>query len=769
MDVWCLYVLTASAEFAEAQSAQLAAAAQQLQQSLHDQELLLQATQQNKQAAMHERDALRAKVEQQKLELTQAELSAQELRGAAADVADELQAVRSASDRHVGQHTALRELSAEHAACLKELAAKSAAVNSLNASITQLRAELADTSVQQAQHDQDSTKQQAEFVGQVLQELQILEAALLHKGEECDALFQQHTALKASSDSKLGDLAAQLDAQTTTNQQLWQDLKAQHAQRQELTEKMLALDAQAAYKQHKLDAVHKEATTASQSKDSLQAELVEVQEQLSRRPQTTEASTSTSEELSKASARRHSAPEPVSNAQEELSDEAVRPQQDTDAAQQQPAELTKQNAEHSHVHDNFMPEADAEHEAAVQISVSKQPELDATKMASYTGTESAQRQESQFEDLQSELLAATAQQESLQQQLAHCMQELDASNGLLMSHQLAAESLQQRFTSAESEWASAQAQQQQQWSQQAAADRQTLLDLQHQLAAAQEDKAALLALPQPDAASNLELQRAEERVQDLAAKLADRSKEVQSLKMAAQVADAGSKHLSNQLEEARQAVAAAEHRLEQLSSATAAQEQLHEQLQQDRDTLMQEVLSAQARAAEQERIIQSLRIAADASAREMALLSNQLDATEQQFASQAQELLQQQREAQRLHAALKDQSMHLKKAQFKGSSNDQGLRGMQQRLQEALQDKRAAELQVQSMQNRMQEAGQCLSPVRRQYAFTVSLWNGTAVCVKPAPVPPPLFSPPPAPASCSPRHHKCTTCRNTTDTCHACA
>ena len=692
----------------------LAAAAQQLQQSLHDQELVLQATQQDKQAAMHERDTLRAKFEQQKLELTQGELTAQELRGAAADLADELQAVRSAPGRHAGQHTALQELSAEHAACLKELAAKSAAVNSLNASMAQLRAELADTSVQQAQHDQDSTEQQAEFVGQVLQELQVLEAALLQKGEECDSLVQHHTALKASSDSQLSDLAAQLNAQTTTNQQLRQDLKAQRAQREELAEKMLALDAQAAYRQHKLDALHKEAATASQSRDSLQAELVKVQEQLSRQPQTVEASISTCKELDEASAMRHSAWELTSSAQEEHGDDQTCARQDIAVAQQQPSGPSKQGG-HSHVQENLLLQANAKPGAEAHISMSEQRELDAVKMAPCASTEGVQRLEGQVAELQSELLAATAQQESLQQQLAQYTGELDASNGLLMSHHLAAESLQQRLTQAESEWASAQAQQQQQWSQQAAADRQTLLDLQHQLAVAQQDKAALLALPQPDVAvSNLEIQQTEKAVQEFEAKLAGRSKEVQTLQAAAQVADADSKYLLNQLEEAQQAVAAAEHRLEQLSSAaaTAAQEQLQEQLQQDRDTLMEEVLSAKARAADQERIIQSLRVAADASAREMALLSNQLDATEQQFASQAQELLQQQREAQQLHAALKDQTVHLKKAQFKGSSNDQGLRGMQQRLQEVLQDKRAAELQVQSMQNRLQEAEHSLSQVR---------------------------------------------------------
>lgn len=268
---------------------------------------------------MHERDALRAKVEQQKAELTQGEATAHELQDATADLADELHSLRSASNRHAGQDTALRELSAEHAACLKELEAKSAAVDSLHASMAQLHAELADTTVQQAQHDQHSTEQQAEFVGQVLQELQVLEAALLQKGEECDSLSQQHTALKAASDMQLGDLAAQLDAQVTTNQQLRQDLKAQRAQHEELAEKVLSLDAQAAYKQHKLDALYKQAATASQSEDSLQAELAKVQDQLSRRLQTSEASTSTCEELSRASAEQEGAKTPTRSASVDIS------------------------------------------------------------------------------------------------------------------------------------------------------------------------------------------------------------------------------------------------------------------------------------------------------------------------------------------------------------------------------------------------------------------------------------------------------------------
>lgn len=692
----------------EAQFPTLAAAAEQLQQALHDQELVLQATQQDKQAATDERDALRSKVEQQRVELTQARDTAEDLRGAAADLADELQAVRSASGRHAGQHTALRELSAEHAVCLKELAARSAAMDDLNATVTQLHAELVDNAAQQAQHEQDSTGQQAEFVGQVLQELQVLEAALLHKGEECDALSQQCAALKAHSDSQLRDLAAQLDAHVAANQQLRQDLQAQRAQRQELAEKVLALDAQAAYKQHKLDALAKEAAASSQCQERLQAEMDMLQQQRNRQPQGSEASTSTSEDSSKAAAEQDGAKGQACRAQVEICGDQAHAHQ---TLEMQAAFPTK-HTQHMHEAPQFEAfEANALREAEEPCNSSKLSELDAAHTSSHPSTDCVQRLKGQVADLQSEMLATKAQRDSLQQQLATTLLELDAAQASLVSHQHAIESLHQRFTQAQSEAASAQAEPQQ-WSQQAAADRQSLLELQHQLAAAQEDKAALLALPQPDtAAEKLDLQQA---VKDLEGKLADQSSQVQSLKEAAQVAEADNKHLLNQYEQAQQAAALAEERLEQLScgelaAAAAAQEQLQEQLQQDRDSLMEEVLSAKARAADQERVIQSLRVAADASAREMTLLSNQLDATEQQFASQAQELLQQQREAQRLHAALTDQSVHLKKAKFKGSSNDQDLRGMQQHLQEALQDKRAAELQVQSMQRQLQEAGQALS------------------------------------------------------------
>lgn len=387
----------------------------------------------------------------------------------------------------------------------------------------------------------------------------------------------------------------------------------------------------------------------------------------------------------------------------------------TDAAQQQQSAPTQQDVEQNPLQENLRLEPEAKTEATKRVSLSEQPELDAVNMVPSTSTDPGgiRRLEGQVANLQRALLAATAQQKTLQQQLAQSTEDLDASQALLVSYQLTAESLQQRLTQAESEAASVQAQQH--WSQQAAVDRQTKLDLQHQLATAQEDKAAMSALRQPDiAALNLELQRAEEALQELKAELQSQSRAVQSLEAAAEVARADKKCLLEQLEEAQQAAAAAEQQQSSNAAATFAQEQLQEQLEQDRDTLMEEVLSAKSRAADQERIIQSLRVAADASAREMALLSNQLDATEQQFASQAQELLLQQREAQQLHAALKDQSMHLKKAQFKGSSNDQGLRGMQQRLQEAMQDKRAAELQVQSMQSRLQQAEESLSQVRCQ-------------------------------------------------------
>ncbi|KAL0052764.1 hypothetical protein WJX82_007311 [Trebouxia sp. C0006] len=163
----------------------------------------------------------------------------------------------------------------------------------------------------------------------------------------------------------------------------------------------------------------------------------------------------------------------------------------------------------------------------------------------------------------------------------------------------------------------------------------------------------------------------------------------------------------------------ASNRLQQLTLAAeqhAGYKSLQEQLMLEADAKLQTQMQARQRGQEQleaaadalkanqERTVQSLRVAADATAREKILLTNQLDSTEQQLTIQAQELLGQQRETHRLQAAQKDQAVYLKKAQLKGSSNEHGLRGLQQRLQEALQDKKSAELKVPDMQARLQEA-----------------------------------------------------------------
>ena len=128
---------------------------------------MLQTAERDHQAALQERDALRDKNSQQKAELQQSHITIQQLQNAAAGLVDDLQSARSAAGRHVGQHTALRELAAEHDACVADLAAKSSAVKDLNASMAQLQAELAASTAQHAQHDQDNTEQQATFVGQV--------------------------------------------------------------------------------------------------------------------------------------------------------------------------------------------------------------------------------------------------------------------------------------------------------------------------------------------------------------------------------------------------------------------------------------------------------------------------------------------------------------------------------------------------------------------------------------------------------------------------
>ena len=166
MSSWC----------AEAERDSLAVAAQQLQQAMQQQSLAMQNLDRDHQASLQERDALRKKNGQQKAELQEAAVTIQQLQGAAAGLADDLQSARSAAGRHVGQHTALRQLSAEHEACIAELAAKATAVDELNASMAQLRTELAASTAQQAQHEQDNTQQQAEFVGQVNLVLLVMDA-----------------------------------------------------------------------------------------------------------------------------------------------------------------------------------------------------------------------------------------------------------------------------------------------------------------------------------------------------------------------------------------------------------------------------------------------------------------------------------------------------------------------------------------------------------------------------------------------------------------
>jgi len=157
VSLWC----------AEAERDSLAVAAQQLQQAMQQQSLAMQDLERDHQASLQERDALRNNNGQQTAELQQAAMTIQQLQSAAAGLADDLQSARSAAGRHFGQHTALRQLSAEHEACMAELAAKATSVDELNASMAQLRNELAASTAQQAQHEQDNTQQQAEFVGQV--------------------------------------------------------------------------------------------------------------------------------------------------------------------------------------------------------------------------------------------------------------------------------------------------------------------------------------------------------------------------------------------------------------------------------------------------------------------------------------------------------------------------------------------------------------------------------------------------------------------------
>ena len=142
---------------AEAERDSLAVAAQELQQAMQQQSLAMQNLERDHQASLQERDALKKKSGQQKAELQEAAMTIQQLQGAAAGLADDLQSARSAAGRHVGQHTALRQLSAEHEACIAELAARATAVDGLNASMAQLRTELAASTAQHSKHSMSRT------------------------------------------------------------------------------------------------------------------------------------------------------------------------------------------------------------------------------------------------------------------------------------------------------------------------------------------------------------------------------------------------------------------------------------------------------------------------------------------------------------------------------------------------------------------------------------------------------------------------------------
>lgn len=94
-----------------------------------------------------------------------------------------------------------------------------------------------------------------------------------------------------------------------------------------------------------------------------------------------------------------------------------------------------------------------------------------------------------------------------------------------------------------------------------------------------------------------------------------------------------------------------------------------------------------------------MQVASEAAAREKALLVTQLAVTEQQLTECASDMQRKQQEVQRLQAAEEERSVHLHRAQLRGSSNEHGLRGMQQRLQEVMEDKRVLE---QAMEKRLQ-------------------------------------------------------------------
>ncbi len=556
----------------------------------------------------------------------------------------------------------------------------------------------------------------------MLQELQVLEAALVQKAEECESYAQQHASLKAQSDMQSEEYAAERSAQASAAAQLRRDLDAQRAQHVDLTEKLLALEAQVAYKQHKLDALQKDVSSTNLRRDALQADLIQSQQQGASQMLLPE-SKSVADELPDHLAEQA---EPT----QRISQETQTNFQDSDASnrlqelQQQLTLAAEQHAGYKSLQEQLMLEADAKLQTQMQARQRGQEQLEAAADALKASRTCIDSLESDVARLQSEVQASVAEGRSLHKllelatsssdQLSSEKQRLEAA---LASSEANSQDLQNQLDVAVAKAAASAAERLE--SMQATAADQTLLhELQAELAATQEDKAALLAVPQADAAAVSELQQA---VQDLQTQLSDHSHARLSAQAAAQAANTANAQLLSQLAEARQAIELAEGRVHDLCSDHLATQ---EQLEQDRDSLMEEVLSAKARAADQERTVQSLRVAADATAREKILLTNQLDSTEQQLTIQAQELLGQQRETHRLQAAQKDQAVYLKKAQLKGSSNEHGLRGLQQRLQEALQDKKSAELKVQDMQARLQEAELAVSQAREQNDVLVAMLGG---------------------------------------------
>ena len=269
----------------------------------------------------------------QQMELAQSMIILQRLQAAANSLADDLELARTDAGRHVGQSATLRELSSEYEACMADLAAQErlvaaqqsraahleavsahqdaaegvkadradenlptailagnlaaettqgatappddSLVTDLKARVDQLTAELAAASAHQAQHDQHTTQQQAQFVGQVLEELQVLEAALLQKSQECDLLSQQLAQLAVEAEAHQAKSVTQHSAQLEAQQELEEALRFQHAQRQEQFERGLALEAKVAYKQHQLDAAQKTVTILTADKAAQQQQLQE--------------------------------------------------------------------------------------------------------------------------------------------------------------------------------------------------------------------------------------------------------------------------------------------------------------------------------------------------------------------------------------------------------------------------------------------------------------------------------------------------------------